>query len=216
MNPEPSRTSLVERLDALYEFDREPVTPDKLHGGRTFIAMFAGEHVAGTEFVLGTLLVAHGVSAFDAVVGLLLGNVLAVLSWGFMCAPIAVRERLTVYWQIRKIAGPYLTVVYSGAFALVLCLLAGAMVNVSTTAITHPLGIESANYAAGDRWPSLPWMAVAGGIGTVIALLAVLGFERIAHFSKICAPWMPLIFLAGGITGLQMLGVRSVNDILTV
>jgi len=96
-----------------------------------------------------------------------------------MCAPIGVRERLTVYWQIRKIAGPYLTVIYSAAFAIVLCLLAGAMVNVSTTAITRPLGIPSANFAAGEYWPTLPWVAVAVAVGVVVAVLAVLGFERI-------------------------------------
>jgi cytosine permease len=133
-----------------------------------------------------------------------------------MCAPIAVRERLTVYWQIRKIARPYLTVIYSAAFALVLCLLAGAMVNVSTTAIAHPLGIESANDTAGDRWPSLAWIGVATVIGIGIALLAVLGFERIAHFSKVDAPWMPLIFVAGGVIGLGMLGARSIGDFMEV
>lgn len=214
--PTPPPQTLVERLDALYEYDREPVSQKKLHGAKSFIAMFAGEHVAGTEFVLGTLLVAHGVTVTDVLVGLLVGNLLAVLSWALMCAPIAVRERLTVYWQIRRIAGPYLTVVYSAAFALVLCLLAGAMVSVSTTAITHPLGIASANFAAGDHWPSLPWVAVAVLVGAVIAVLAVLGFDRIAHFSKICSPWMPLVFLAGGLTGLASLGVRSPGDFMEI
>ncbi len=211
-DPSPTPPTLVERLDALNEFEREPVAKNKLHGGKTFIAMFAGEHVAGTEFVLGPLLVAHGVSAFDALVGLLVGNILAVLSWALMCAPIAVRERLTVYWQIRKIAGPYLTVLYSAAFAVVLCLLAGAMVNVSTTAITHPLGIESPNYTAGEYWPSFPWIVVATGVGAVIAVLAVLGFDRIAHFSKVCAPWMPFIFVAGALVSLPMLGMTSLGD----
>ena len=206
--PNPAPT-LVERLDALNEFERQPVAKNKLHGAKTFIAMFAGEHVAGTEFVLGPLLVIHGVSAVDALVGLAVGNILAVLSWALMCAPIAVRERLTVYWQIRKVAGPGLTVLYSAAFALVLCLLAGAMVNVSTTAIAHPLGIESPNYAAGEYFPSVPWITVAVLIGSVIAALAVLGFERIAHFSKICAPWMPLIFFAGAFGTLPLLGVTD-------
>ena len=59
------KSSIVERLDALYEYDREPVSEKKLHGWKTFIAMFAGEHVAGTEFVLGPLMVMHGVSARD-------------------------------------------------------------------------------------------------------------------------------------------------------
>ena len=59
------KSTLVERLDALYEYDREPVAKNKLHGWKTYIAMFSGEHVAGTEFVLGPLMVMHGVSAFD-------------------------------------------------------------------------------------------------------------------------------------------------------
>lgn len=214
--PTPAPQTLVERLDALNEFEREPVSEKKLHGGKTFIAMFASEHVAGTEFVLGPLLVMHGVSAFDALVGLFIGNVLAVLSWAFMCAPIAVRERLTVYWQIRKIAGPYLTVLYSAAFAVVLCLLAGSMINVSTTAITHPLGIESANFAAGEYFPSLPWMLVAATVGIVVAVVAVLGFDRMAHLAKICAPWMPLIFVAGAFACLPMLGMRSLGEFWTV
>lgn len=210
--PSPAQRTLVERLDALYEYDREPVSKKKLHGAGTFIAMFAGEHVAGTEFVLGPLLVMHGVSATDALGGLLLGNILAVLSWAFMCAPIAVRERLTVYWEIRKIAGPLLTVLYSAAFALVFCLLAGAMMNVSTTAIAHPFGIESPNFAAGELWPSLPWIAIAVVIGAVVAVLAVLGFERIAYFSKVCSPWMPLVFIAGAFVCLPMLGMKSLGD----
>lgn len=208
-------SSLVDRLDALYEYEREPVAKKDLHGGKTFIAMFASEHVAGTEFVLGPLLVIHGVSAYDALVGLLIGNVLAVLSWAFMCAPIAVRERLTVYWQIRKIAGPYLTVVYSAAFAVVLCLLAGSMVSVSTTAIARPFGIDSPNYGAGEMLPSVPWMMIAAFVGIVVSVLAVLGFEKMAHFAKVCAPWMPLIFVAGAFTALPMLGVHNFSDFVT-
>lgn len=206
------KTSIVERLDALYEFDREPVDAKKLHGGKTFIAMFASEHVAGTEFVLGPLLVQHGVSAFDAVVGLFVGNVLAVLSWAFMCAPIAVRERLTVYWQIRKVAGPYLTVLYCGAFAIILCLLAGAMVNVSTTAVVHPFGIASPNFLENEYVPSIPWIVVAVVVGTLVAVIAVLGFERMAHFAKVCAPWMPLIFVSGAIASLPSLGVTGFGN----
>ena len=148
--------SLVERLDALYEFDREPVKEDNLYGWGTFIAMFASEHIAGTEFVLGTLLVLHGVTAFDVFAGLALGNLLAVLSWALMCAPIAVKERLTVYWQIRKIAGPYLTVLYSGLFAIILCLLAGSMVSVSTTAVALDGGHSQSQVAAGETVAKFP------------------------------------------------------------
>ena len=44
-----SKSALIERLDALYEYDREPVDQSKLYGWRTFIAMFSSEHIAGTE-----------------------------------------------------------------------------------------------------------------------------------------------------------------------
>ncbi|MBC2608082.1 purine-cytosine permease family protein [Pelagicoccus albus] len=213
-NPESPKQTLVDRLDAVNEFEREPVSQDKLHGAKSFIAMFSSEHVAGTEFVLGTLLVVHGVSAFDALVGLLVGNILAVLSWALMCAPIAVKERLTVYWQIRKIAGPYATVLYSALFALIMCVLAGSMVSVSTTAIAHPFGIDSPNYAAGEIFPSLPWIGIAVFVGAVISALAILGFEKMTHFAKICAPWMPFVFIAGALASLPILGVHSPGDFM--
>jgi purine-cytosine permease-like protein len=102
--------------------------------------------------------------------------------------------------------------VYSALFAVILCLLAGSMVNVSTTAVSLTVGIDSPNYAMGDRVPSLPWIAIAVGIGTVIAVLAVLGFERLAHFAKVVAPWMPFVFLAGGIASLKSLGVTGFGN----
>lgn len=64
----------VKALDALYEFEREPVTKDKLQPGKYFAGLFAGEHVAGTEFVIGAMFVQWGVTPFDIFVGLLIGN----------------------------------------------------------------------------------------------------------------------------------------------
>ncbi|MDH4239289.1 MAG: nucleoside transporter, partial [Phycisphaerae bacterium] len=100
-------------MDSLYEFEREPVSENKLQPGKHFAGIFAGEHVAGTEFVIGALFVAWGASAFDIFIGLLLGNLMAVLTWTFVCAPIAVQTRLTLYWYLRKIAGPVTTTVYN-------------------------------------------------------------------------------------------------------
>jgi purine-cytosine permease-like protein len=206
------KSTLVERLDALYEYDREPVSENKLHGWKTFIAMFAGEHVAGTEFVLGPLMVMHGVSAKDFFLGLLIGNTLAVLSWALLTAPIAVKTRLTIYWQLKKVIGPYLTIAYSAFYAFILCLLAGAMVNVAVTAVSIPFNIPNPDYLAGDMLPSVPWMMLALVVGVVIAALAVLGFEKIAHFSKICAPWMVLVFFAAAIAVLADLGTESAGS----
>ena len=108
-----SGKSLAGRLDAIYEFDREPVSERRLQGPGNFVGLYAGEHVAGTEFVIGPLFVAHGVAAGDLLLGLLVGNLLAVLSWAFICAPIATRTRLNLYWKLRKIAGPNLLFVYN-------------------------------------------------------------------------------------------------------
>src|SRR5512137_1934002 len=135
-------TRLAAAMDKLYEFDREAVTPDKLQSGGKFAGLFAGEHVAATEFVIGAFFVLHGIGARDLLWGLLLGNLLAVLSWTFLCAPIAVRTRLTLYWYVRKIAGPGLTVLYNVANAVLYCILAGAMIAVSATAVGLAFGIR--------------------------------------------------------------------------
>ena len=127
------RNTLVQRLDALYEYEREPIQEKDLHGWKIFWATFAGEHIAGTEFVIGPLFVLHGCTARDVLLGLLIGDFLAVLSWAFICAPIAVKTRLTQYWQLRKLGGPWLTVAYSAVFGVILCVLAGAMLRVSMT-----------------------------------------------------------------------------------
>ena len=85
--------------------------------------------------MLGPLFVAAGVSAFDLIVGLLLGNLLAVLSWTFVTAPIATRARLTLYYQLEKICGRQLVTLYNLANGVMFCFLAGAMI----TAIRYVL-----------------------------------------------------------------------------
>lgn len=81
------KAGVFQRLDQLNEFDREPVSESKLCGGSYFAGNFSGEHVAATEFVIGATFVMWGASAYDVLVGLLLGNLLAVLSWTFICTP---------------------------------------------------------------------------------------------------------------------------------
>jgi hypothetical protein len=95
----------VTNPDAFNEYEREPVPAHARLGFRSFVGQYAGEHTAGTELMIGPLFVASGVGAFDLVAGLLVGNLLAVLSWTFMTAPIATRARLTLYYQLEKICG---------------------------------------------------------------------------------------------------------------
>ena len=117
------------------EFEREPVPKSALLGLKSFIGMYAGEHCAGTELMIGPLFVAAGVSAYDLIIGLLVGNALAVLSWMLLCAPIATRKRLTLYYQLEKICGRKLVTLYNLANGVMFCFLPGAMVTVSATAL---------------------------------------------------------------------------------
>ena len=210
MNPD-EKTRLVRKLDALYEFDREPVAKDKLQGLGNFIGMYAGEHVAGTEFVIGPLFVVHGVTAPDLFLGLIVGNILAVLSWVFLTAPIALRTRLTLYWQLRRICGPYLTAIYSIVNALMFCFLAGAMIAVSATAVGLPFKMPMPGL--NDMLPnSISWIVVVFLVGGTVTSLAILGFEKFSHFSKVCSPWMFLVFVAAGLAVLPKLGCTTFGD----
>ncbi len=199
-------SSAIERLDALYEFDREPVSRDRLCGGGYFAASFAGEHVAATEFVIGALFVTWGAGITDIVVGLLVGNLLAVLSWALVCAPIAVRTRLTLYWYLRRIGGPYLTLIYNLLNALLFCILAGCMITVSASAVRIPFGIPEQ-----VQWypTSVGFVLVVLAVGAVVVTLAIAGFRRLASFAQVCAPWMLLMFLLGCLVMLPELAGAS-------
>ena len=47
-------------MSSAEEFETQPVSPDKLQGPKPFAASYSGEHVAGTEFVIGALFVLTG------------------------------------------------------------------------------------------------------------------------------------------------------------
>jgi purine-cytosine permease-like protein len=184
------------------EFEREPVPQSRLLGFKSFVGMYAGEHTAGTELMIGPLFVAAGVSAFDVVVGLLVGNLLAVLSWVLMCAPIATRARLTLYYQLEKICGRQLVTLYNLANGVMFCFLAGAMVTVSATALGvwfhFPMpGLD-------DLYPnSIGWVLAVFAVGAMIAVVAAYGYEIVARVANVAAPWMVLIFIAFGLIGLR-------------
>lgn len=200
-------SSITRKLDKLYEFDREPVTRNKLQGIGNFLGLYAGEHVAGTEFVIGILFVARGVSVTDLFIGGFIGNLLAVLSWALLTSPIAVKERLSLYWQLRKICGPVLVFIYNIVNALMFCFLAGAMVAVSATAVGIPFNITMP--ALGDLYPnSIGWVVTVIAVGGVITVIAIMGFESVARFAKIAAPWMFLIFVAAAVNTFPKLGIE--------
>lgn len=197
------------------EYEREPVPQKALLGFKSFIGMYAGEHCAGTELMIGPLFVASGVSAFDLIVGLLLGNLLAVLSWTFMTAPIATRARLTLYYQLEKICGRNLVILYNLANGIMFCFLAGAMVTVSATAVG--VWIEFPMPGLNDLYPnSLGWVLSVLAVGGLIAIVAAYGYESVSKFANIASPWMVLVFFAFGFVALPQLGVTSFGDFWVV
>lgn len=197
---------MAAHLDALYEFDREPVTEDRLVGPGYFAGSFAGEHVAATEFVIGVLFVTWGASVRDMLVGLALGNALAVATWTLLCAPVAVQTRLTLYWYLRSIGGPWLTVIYNVLNAVLFCVLAGCMITVSASAVRIPFGV-----APQVHWypTDIRFVLVVLVVGAVVVGLAMAGFRKLAAFASVCAPWMFLMFIGGAAVAIPLLAAQA-------
>jgi purine-cytosine permease-like protein len=184
------------------EFEREPVPEHALLGFKSFVGQYAGEHTAGTELMIGPLFVAAGVTARDLLLGLLIGNLLAVLSWTFLTAPIATRARLTLYYQLEKICGRNLVTLYNLANGVMFCFLAGSMITVSATALG--VGIDLPMPSLDDKLPtSIEWVAAVLAIGVLVSLVAAYGYAFVARVANIAAPWMTLVFAAFGLVALR-------------
>lgn len=197
------------------EFEREPVPVSHLKNLRSFIAIYAGEHVAGTEFMIGPLFLAAGVSAVDLILGLIIGNLLATLSWTLICAPVATRTRMTLYYKLEKVCGIKLVTLYNVANGLLFCILAGAMISVSATAVGMPFNMTMPGLA--DWLPnSFSWVITVAVIGAAFAIVAAKGYDAMAQVANLAAPWMVLAFIACGLVTLPGLGVHSFSDFWTV
>lgn len=195
------------------EFERQPVPDRALLGSGKFWGMYAGEHAAGTEFMIGPLFLAAGASLSDLIVGLLLGNLLAVLTWRFLVVPIAMAKRLTLYYQLERIAGAWLVKFYNLVNGLLFCFLAGAMITVSASAIGVPLNIsfDIPQRMFGLSQPS--FTALVAVVGFVIALVAAGGYERVARAANVAAPWMIAVFAACGIISLKQLDATTTSGL---
>ena len=209
MNDSSATASAGQEPAALYEFDREPIPKSRLLGPRYFAGAYAGEHVAATEFVIGVTFVNWGASVQDVFLGLVIGNLLAVLTWTLVCAPIAVDTRLTLYWYLRKVGGPQLTSIYNVINALLYSIMAGCMITVSASAIRIPFGIPAQlNWYPTD----FRFVLVVLAVGAVVVTLAILGFRRLATFATVCSPWMFLMFIVGAMAVLPTLFSSSSGD----
>ena len=90
------------------------------------------------------------------------------------------------------------------------------MISVAATAVGIPFNIAMPKLT--DVYPnSLGWVLVVLGVGSVVGVVAVMGFKRVSQFSSICVPWMFLVFIAGAIAVLPQLGeVNSISDFWTI
>ncbi|MBK7978933.1 MAG: hypothetical protein IPK06_02745 [Ignavibacteriae bacterium] len=208
------KNNLKDQLDSVEEFERQRVPENKLKSWKSFLGMYAGEHTAGTEFVIGPLFVAHGVTTADLIFGLLVGNLLAVLSWAFLTGPIAVKERITLYFLLEKINGKKLTTVYNLINALMFCFLAGSMIAVSATAVGIPFGLQMPTL--NDWMPnSLGWIAAVIVVGALTTIVAMFGYNVVSKVANIAAPWMILVFISAAISVLPNLGINSFSEFWT-
>lgn len=184
-----------------------PIPQQRLHGPGHFLGLYAAEHVAATEFVIGAAFVALGASINDILIGLLIGNTLAMLSFWLITAPIAVKTRLSLYTYLDQNMGEKFSRFYNGANVLIFVAISAAMITVSATAVRVLFDIPPQIYP----YPTNVAFAVIAASASVIAVaVAYYGFNVLSEFASICAPWLMVMFTAGG-----MVLLPSLNEALT-
>ncbi|WP_090166143.1 purine-cytosine permease family protein [Neolewinella agarilytica] len=188
-----------------------PVPKHKLHDWTHFAGLYAAEHVAATEFVIGATFVALGAKTMDIIMGLLIGNILAVLSWTLITSPIAVDTRLSLYTYLNKIAGDSMSKLYNWANVLIFTVISAAMVTVSSTAVRFAFDIP----AQLDWYPTNVWFVmIVLAVGAFVVFVAIYGFNAVSEFSGICAPWLFTMFASGAIVLLPALSLDVLGKTL--
>lgn len=188
-----------------------PVSKRKLHGWKHFAGLYAAEHVAATEFVIGATFVALGAKTKDILIGLLIGNLLAVLSWTLITSPIAVETRLSLYAYLNKIAGKTMSKLYDWANVIIFTVISAAMVTVSSTAVRFAFDIP-----AQLKWyPTNFWfILIVVLVGIVVVSVSIYGFNAVSRFSNICAPWLFTMFISGALVLLPALSLDVLGTTL--
>ena len=188
-----------------------PVAAGKFKGWKHFAGLYAAEHVAATEFVIGATFVALGAKTTDIVIGLLIGNILAILSWVLICAPIAVDTRLSLYNYLDKIAGKKMSKLYNWANVLIFTVISAAMITVSASGVRFLFDIP----AQLDWYPNNVWFVVIVGIvGSFAVFVAIYGFEAVSNFSGIAAPWLFTMFTTGAMVLIPELSLEVLGSTL--
>lgn len=186
----------IDQQIAGMDAEQLPAGKHEQHGVGHFAGLYAAENVAGTEFIFGATFVILGASLVDVLIGLAIGNLLAVLSFRFFCAPIAVGTRMSIYTYLSRIAGGSTSKLFNGLNAFLFALISAAMITVSATAIRVLLDFPAQTKA----YPtSVSFIVLALAFGSVAILVAAFGFNALAEFASICAPWLMVMFATGGL-----------------
>lgn len=188
-------TAEIDRQIAATDAEQLPAGKHELHGPGHFAGLYASENVAGTEFVFGATFVALGAGIVDVLIGLAVGNALAVLSYRFITAPIATRTRLSVYTYLHRIAGRQMSWLFNAANAVIFAIISAAMITVSATALRRIFGFPEQTAAYPTNWG---FVVLAVVFGAVSVFVVAFGFNALAEFASICAPWLMVMFATGG------------------
>ncbi len=198
-----------------------PPAAHHVRGWRYFAGLFGGEHIAATEFVIGVTFVTMGVGTTELLLGLLIGNLLAVASWTLVTTPIAVETRRSLFKYLEQITGPYFSKIYNSAILLFYGSLAAAMITVSAYAVRFALNLP----VQLEAYPtSIAFIIVTLLLAAVVVIVAARGFEAMANFATICSPWMLTCFVCGALVALPTLalhvtgetGISSFSEFLNV
>jgi cytosine permease len=183
----------------------------KLHTWTHFAGLYAAEHVAATEFVIGATFVALGAKTTDILLGLLVGNILAVLSWTLITSPIAVETRLSLYTYLNKIAGDSMSKLYNWANVFIFTVISAAMITVSATAVRFAFNIP----AQLSWYPSNVWfILIVALVGAFVVFITIYGFNAVSDFSGICAPWLFVMYTCGAMALLPALSLSVLGTTL--
>ena len=193
------------------EAEQLPVPKHKLHNWTHFAGLYAAEHVAATEFVIGATFVALGAKTTDILLGLLVGNILAVLSWTLITSPIAVETRLSLYTYLNKIAGDSMSKLYNWANVFIFTVISGAMMTVSATAVRFAFNIPAQlNWFPSNFW----FVLIVILVGAFVVFITIYGFNAVSDFSGICAPWLFVMFTCGAMVLLPALSLSVLGTTL--
>jgi purine-cytosine permease-like protein len=128
-----------------------------------------------------------------------------------LTAEIAVKHRLTLYYQLEKICGKKLVTFYNIANGVLFCFLAGSMITVSATAVGIPFDMEMPKLT--DTMPNgVTWVVIVLLIGAVISIIAARGYTTVSKVANWMSPFIVLAFLACGIVALGQLDVKSFQE----